>query len=69
MRVCCACLFLGARRCLVPSARVSFAHARVYVVSGVHAHACVLRVLAFVCAHALALTCACFLDARVGVCA
>jgi hypothetical protein len=46
---------------------VSLTHAWVFVLRGVHTHARVLPVPAFGCLHMLGVTCACFLDARVGV--
>jgi hypothetical protein len=79
MRVCCACLLVDACMSLVLAALVLL-HTRGFVsrgvplhlhfiLVGVHVHARVLRVLAFSCLHVLGVTCTCFLDAHVGVCA
>jgi hypothetical protein len=65
----CACLPLGARMCLASPTLVSLTHAWVFVLREVRAHARVLLVPAFGCAHVLGVTYTCFLDARMGVCA
>jgi hypothetical protein len=69
MRMCCACLLLGARMCLVSPTLVYLTHTWVFVIRGVHVHARELRVPAFGCMHVLDVTYACFLGARVDLCA